>query len=185
VLLETLERPARRFGADAIRKRDDVLRGSLAAAWADMEQLQGADPKRWQWGKLHFSYFVHPMTPILDSASRALVNVGPLPRGGGAYTVNVSAYQPDNFWQAHGASFRMVLDVGNWDDSRAINTPGQSGQPALPGSRGKLGGWAIFPPSVFPRCCGEGGPRNHRTGSGAPEVACTRQGLARYPRTLL
>jgi penicillin amidase len=23
----------------------------------------------------------------------------------------------------------MVLDVGNWDQSRAINTPGQSGNP--------------------------------------------------------
>jgi penicillin amidase len=153
VLLETLERPARRFGADAIRKRDDVLRGSLAAAWADMEQLQGADPKRWQWGKLHFSYFVHPMTPILDSASRALVNVGPLPRGGGAYTVNVSAYQPDNFWQAHGASFRMVLDVGNWDDSRAINTPGQSGNPASPHYRDLAASWAdgLYFPLLYSR----------------------------------
>jgi len=27
------------------------------------------------------------------------------------------------------ASFRMVLDVGNWDASRAVNTPGQSGDP--------------------------------------------------------
>jgi penicillin amidase len=29
----------------------------------------------------------------------------------------------------NGASFRMVLDVGNWDNSRAINYPGQSGNP--------------------------------------------------------
>ena len=31
-----------------------------------------------------------------------------------------------------GASFRMVADVGNWDASVAINTPGQSGDPASP-----------------------------------------------------
>ena len=28
-----------------------------------------------------------------------------------------------------GASFRMVLDVTNWDASRVINAPGQSGDP--------------------------------------------------------
>jgi penicillin amidase len=142
VLLESLEAPAQRFGADAVRKRDDVLLDSLARAWADMATLQGPDPARWQWGKLHFSYFVHPMAPLLDQAARARVNVGPLPRAGGAYTVNVSSYHPNSFWQAHGASFRMVLDVGNWDNSRAINTPGQSGDPASPHYRDLAPIWA-------------------------------------------
>jgi penicillin amidase len=142
VLLASLEKPAQRFGADAVRKRNDVLLGSLKGAWAEMEGLQGPDPARWAWGKLHFSYFMHPMTPILDSAARAQVNVGPLPRGGGAYTVNVSSYHPDSFWQAHGPSFRMVLDVGNWDNSRAINTPGQSGNPSSPHYRDLARSWA-------------------------------------------
>lgn len=142
VLLESLENPAQRFGADAVRKRNEVLLASLARAWAEVEGLLGPDPARWQWGKLHFSYFVHPMTPILDQAARAQVNVGPLPRGGGAYTVNVSSYHPDSFWQAHGPSFRMVLDVGNWDNSRAINTPGQSGDPASPHYRDLAQPWA-------------------------------------------
>lgn len=142
VLLDTLEKPAQRFGADATRKRDELLLASLAAAWADMERLQGTDPKRWQWGQLQFSYFQHPMAAILDSGGRALVNVGPLPRGGGAYTVNVSGYEPDSFWQVHGPSFRMVLDVGNWDNSRAINTPGQSGDPASPHYRDLAADWA-------------------------------------------
>jgi penicillin amidase len=142
VLLDALEQPASRFGADALRKRDAVLLNSLAAAWAEMRSLQGSDPQRWQWGKLHFSMFVHPIAPILDSAGRAQVNVGPLPRGGGLHTVNVSGYHADNFWQIHGASFRMVLDVGNWDNSRAINTPGQSGDPASGHYRDLAASWA-------------------------------------------
>ncbi|KFI08528.1 PbsX family transcriptional regulator [Massilia sp. BSC265] len=142
VLLESLEKPAQRFGADAVRKRNAVLLTSLGRAWAELEGLQGPDPARWQWGKLHFSHFLHPMSPILDQAARAQVNVGPLPRGGGAYTVNVSSYHPDSFWQAHGPSFRMVLDVGNWDNSRAINTPGQSGDPASPHYRDLAQPWA-------------------------------------------
>ena len=33
---------------------------------------------------------------------------------------------------AHGASFREIIDVGNWDNSVATSTPGQSGQPRSP-----------------------------------------------------
>ncbi|MBY0574271.1 MAG: penicillin acylase family protein, partial [Undibacterium sp.] len=29
--------------------------------------------------------------------------------------------------QQNGPSFRVVIDVGNWDNSRAINAPGQAG----------------------------------------------------------
>ena len=34
--------------------------------------------------------------------------------------------------QTGGPSFRIVIDVGNWDNARAINTPGQSGDPDNP-----------------------------------------------------
>lgn len=142
VLLQTLEAPAARFGPDADRKRDQLLLASLAAAWSDMERLQGKDARRWAWGRSHASYFVHPMAPILDPASRARLNVGPLPRGGGGYTVNVSGYHPENFQHVHGPSFRMVLDVGNWDNSRAINTPGQSGNPDSVHYRDLAASWA-------------------------------------------
>jgi penicillin amidase len=142
VLIESLEKPGQRFGADAVRKRNELLLQTLRRAWEDMETLQGPDPARWQWGRMHFSYFVHPMAPILDRAGHARVNVGPLPRGGGPHTVNVSSYHPNSFWQAHGPSFRMVLDVGNWDNSRAINTPGQSGNPDSPHYRDLATSWA-------------------------------------------
>src|SRR5215471_4049230 len=37
-----------------------------------------------------------------------------------------------DFRVTSGASFRMVVDVGNWDNSRCINAPGQSGDPRSP-----------------------------------------------------
>ena len=34
--------------------------------------------------------------------------------------------------QTDGSSWRVVVDVGEWDDSLFINSPGQSGDPASP-----------------------------------------------------
>jgi penicillin amidase len=55
-----------------------------------------------------------------------------MPKQGGSDTVNVSPYDPNNLRQVGGPSFRVVMDVGQWDNSRAVNTPGQSGDPASP-----------------------------------------------------
>ena len=41
----------------------------------------------------------------------------------------------------NGASFRVVLDVGEWDNSRAVNYPGQSGNPDDPHYRDLTGMW--------------------------------------------
>ena len=48
---------------------------------------------------------------------------------GGRYTVNASGYRTSDFRQSGGPSARLVIDVGNWDNSRAVNHPGQSGDP--------------------------------------------------------
>jgi penicillin amidase len=48
-------------------------------------------------------------------------------RGGDGNTVNAT---PGIGWlQTHGASFREILDLANWDNSVATSVPGQSGQP--------------------------------------------------------
>ena len=131
-LLDTLEKPEARFGKDAIGKRNEVLEKSLRLAWIDMQMLGGTDPAQWQWGKLHHAFFAHALANAADAATRARLNVGPMPKQGGSDTVNLSAFDPNSFRQQGGPSFRMVLDVGAWDNSRAVNAPGQSGDPASP-----------------------------------------------------
>lgn len=148
VLLAALEQPATRFGMNANARRDRLLLDSLSAAWKEMVRLQGPDPARWAWGRLQFSYFMHPMSQAVDAATRARLDVGPLPRGGSSHTVNQSGYHPANFWQINGPSFRVVIDVGGWDNSRAMNTPGQSGDPASPHYRDLVQDWALG--SYFP-----------------------------------
>lgn len=132
LLLATLERPQARLGADAVQRRDAVLAQSLAAAWADLRRLAGADPARWRWGALHHALFIHPLANAADAATQARLNVGPWPKQGGSDTVNLSSYDPANFRLSGGPSLRVVIDVGEWDHSRAVNAPGQSGDPASP-----------------------------------------------------
>jgi penicillin amidase len=56
-----------------------------------------------------------------------------LSRPGDGETVNATGYdespQSDSWQQIEGASYREILDVGDWDRSVAVNSPGQSGQP--------------------------------------------------------
>ena len=43
-----------------------------------------------------------------------------------------TAYRLEDFRQTGGSSWRVVVDVGGWDDSLIMNSPGQSGDPASP-----------------------------------------------------
>jgi penicillin amidase len=104
-----------------------LLSSTLEAAFADCSARMGADPAQWQWGKLHHGAFPHPLGRVAD-----LPGVGRLPKGGSGSAVMNAGYRLSDFKVTHGASFRMVVDVGNWDASMTINAPGQSGDPRSP-----------------------------------------------------
>ena len=140
-MMQALERPQARFGRGAKAKRDQLLLTSLGAAYAELEKAAGPDPKAWRWGQLHHSYYGHPMSTMGDGSLRAKLNAGPFPAQGGANTVNQSSYRPGDFLKVNGPSFRVVVDVGNWDNSRAMNTPGQSGDPDSPHYRDLAQAW--------------------------------------------
>ncbi|MGE8367422.1 penicillin acylase family protein [Cupriavidus sp.] len=123
-------------------RRNEVIVASLKSAMAEVERKLGPDPKAWQWGKLHTAVFSHPLDPILDGAARQRYDVNAGPIGGSAFTPMNTSYRNSDYQLTAGASFRMVLDVGNWDASRAINAPGQSGNPASPHYRDLAPLWA-------------------------------------------
>lgn len=128
-LVAAVESPDASFGADPAAARDRILRDSLGAAVADVASKLGPDPSTWRWGRLHVAKFDHALMPLADKATAAQLSVGPLAYGGAGNVPRAATYRRTDYRLLSGASFRMVLDVGNWDASRTINTPGQSGDP--------------------------------------------------------
>jgi penicillin G amidase len=137
-----MENPDASLGTDPRAVRNAVLMESLNAAVNELRQILGPDPTNWAWGKLHHAQFAHALAPLADDATRDQLTVGRLAMGGSAYSPRAAAYRPSDFSVVSGASFRMVLDVGNWDQSVTINTPGQSGDPYSPHYRDLAPLWA-------------------------------------------
>ena len=128
-LLAFLEHPKLEFGKYAEQERDLLLASTLTSAVVTCRELLGSDWRSWKWGRLHQNVFVHPLSTLRHSGKRPWRNVGPLPVGGSESTPCYASYRPDDFSVTTGASFRLIVDVGCWDESRAINAPGQSGNP--------------------------------------------------------
>jgi len=141
-IIDLMENPDASLGADPPAARDALLLESLGAAVNELRQILGPDSTSWAWGKLHHAEFVHALAPLADDATRAQLTVGRLAIGGSAFSPGAAAYRPSDFSVTIGASFRMVLDVGDWDQSVAINTPGQSGDPYSPHYRDLAPLWA-------------------------------------------
>jgi penicillin amidase len=126
---------------------------SLRNAWAATTELLGADASQWQWGDLHQIMFAHPLQNRVDAKLAKDMKIRAYPRGGSANTTNNTGFYDDTFNVRSGASFRMVVDVGNWDDARMTNAPGQSGDPRSPFYDNLLENWATegHVPMLFSR----------------------------------
>ena len=125
----------------------DIVKASLASAWEDASALMGEDASQWAWGSLHKINFTHPLLNLLtqaqgDAELRESIELPAYSRGGSGNTTNNTSFSPDDFLVRSGASFRMVLDVGNWDKAWMTNAPGQSGDPRSPFYSNLLDGWA-------------------------------------------
>ena len=116
---------------------------TLTQAYHETQTALGNNADKWQWGDLHQIKFKHPLLHIADASLREQMSIPPYPRGGNANTTNNTGYRdPNTFDVVTGASFRMVVDVGNWDATTATNAPGQSGDPRSPFYDNLLENWA-------------------------------------------
>ena len=140
-VITVLEHPDAAFGADPAKARDELLLASLAETLDDIQDLLGPDMAEWRWGRLHRAIFEPAVAALLPASERGPMTIGPEPLPGGSSTPRAAGYFPKDFTAERGASVRMVLDVGDWDNSMVVNTPGQSGDPASPHYRDLFSSW--------------------------------------------
>ena len=130
-VIDHLNAPGGEFGDDPVAGRDAVLLRSLEEAVAALREKLGRDMDGWQYGQPGYKHatIFHPLSRAAPPEIAARLTVGPLPRGGNSYTLNNTGGGDNQF---SGASFRLIVDTGDWDRAVGSNTPGQSGDPDSP-----------------------------------------------------
>ena len=126
----------------------DLISATLDAAHAETRSVLGEDPDEWAWGSIHHTVFTHPLQHLAAPQLAEQMALAPYPRGGSSFTTNNTGSFGTALKVNSGASYRQVIDVGNWDASTMTNAPGQSGDPRSPFYDNLLRGWAedgVFP----------------------------------------
>jgi len=142
VVFARLAAPDAVFGADPVAGRDKLLLDTLKAAMTDLKTKAGNDVSAWKWGSLHHIQFEHELAEFLAPGLAGQLATQRFPVGGTGDTVHRASYRSSDFRVTSGASYRQVIDLGDWDKSLAINVPGQSADPDSPYYDNLLEAWA-------------------------------------------
>jgi len=128
-LINSLVTPDGSYGSNPVVGRDRLLIESLEQAVKELAEQFGSDMSAWRYGQKQYHHITiqHMLSDAVRPQYRSQFDVGPLPRGGDGFTVNNT---DNNAAQTVGASFRIIVDLADWDRSLGVNTPGQSGNPA-------------------------------------------------------
>lgn len=113
----------------AVETMPDIFRIAFAAAVTEIQDLQGRNMDKWNWGDLH--------TLVFDNQSlgqsgigpvEAMFNRGPYRTSGGESIVNATGGNLNNGYTVQWLpSMRMIVDLSNFSASQTIHTTGQSG----------------------------------------------------------
>lgn len=110
---------------------DALLLSSLKEASETLSELTQKNGARVAWGDIQKLTLQHPLESALENDSIRCASVFNQAMGGTEHTVNV-AYSGPDYKVITGSAPRIVMDVGNWNNTRIMNVPGQSGNPHNP-----------------------------------------------------
>nr|BBH88837.1 peptidase S45 [Thermosporothrix sp. COM3] len=120
------------FARTRIPNGPKTWNAALKAAWHgtidELRERLGDNILRWHYGAVHKLTFKHILGkhPLLVK----LFNRGPYPIGGDGDTINMGATLPDRPEEVISVStYRMIVDLGNLEQSLSSHAPGQSGLP--------------------------------------------------------
>lgn len=114
---------------DVIETMDFVLKKSFADGVAELQDMFGNNMDKWKWGDMHAATFRN--STLGESGIfliEDLLNRGPFPTGGGEAIVNATGWSVKDGYETNWLpSMRMIVDLGNLNNSVTVHTTGQSG----------------------------------------------------------
>lgn len=122
-VVDWIMQPQNHFGPKGAHSRDEFLKTTFEKAVGALERRLGDDMGAWQYGQVKnkHSYMQHALSAAVRPEIKDSLDLGPLPRGGNAYTPGSTS---SNLRQSSGASFRIIVNTGDWDKAIGTNSPG-------------------------------------------------------------
>ncbi|MCE7736400.1 MAG: penicillin acylase family protein [Candidatus Heimdallarchaeota archaeon] len=110
-----------------IENRRAVIGDAFHKTVVDLKEKLGENVDEWKWGDLHQLQFNHPMGSAFPDPS--LLNRGPFDIGGSGSTINAAFYYypTTEFNLTVGPTYRQIIDLDDFNNSKFIVIPGQSG----------------------------------------------------------
>lgn len=142
-VLAILDQPQHPWWDDATtpftyETRDDLFQLAFINAYEWMIENMGEERTEWRWGALHQGTFVgrvigYENNSLIVNSGPFALNHGPYEMSGGTGVINATAYQVTEeaqFLVKTLPAYRLIVDVADFGNSRAMHTTGQSGHPA-------------------------------------------------------
>ena len=100
------------------KERNEFLKNTFITSNNELKSKFGTETSNWLYGQNDYKHIKikHPLEHIVNDSIYELVSFKTYPRGGNAYTPGSSG---SNLLQSSGASFRVVIDTKDWDNSVA------------------------------------------------------------------
>ena len=111
-----------------INEKKELLNRTFNSSIDNLKEKFGENPDNWVYGQKDFKHvkIYHPLEKVVNDSIREIIGLKSYSRGGDGYTPGSTS---NSLNQESGGSFRVMIDTGNWDNSFATNSPGQSGDP--------------------------------------------------------
>ena len=111
-----------------IEDRSDILNKTFDLSIENLKNKFGDNYQKWQYGQEEYKRvkIYHPLEKVVNDSIKNIIALESFPRGGDGYTPGSTS---NDLNQSSGGSFRVMIDTGDWDNSLATNSPGQSGNP--------------------------------------------------------
>lgn len=124
--------------------RDEILNQSFINAYDYLVETLGENEENWRWGDLHQATLTSKIIGLDNFLNiEAMVDIGPFPLNKGTYEIsgsisslNTTVYPmsktliDEPFEPIIAPSYRVIFDLSDFGQSRAMHSSGQSGHPA-------------------------------------------------------